>query len=577
MPPPFVGHPHPHAHHHHHQVPHLQHQAGHVQHQVGHAHLFEQQILGADFGFPLPQIERHVGRAREEGGDRKKVRRNATSAGSASGAGSRSGSGSRESGRAESGAGSTAANVTPTRAKPGKRLEGKAVNGVRDSQTLHSPLAPAVKDVAHADIARDAGAAVGGGERIPVGAAQTVAGKRNFSDLTARDKNGRGTGSVGEGETGNAGDAGGPAAAPKPASKNLAYVNGLFTPAEEARVSITDLGFAYGCGVVEEVLVIGGTCVGLTDHLTTVVLAAKCLELPLPISANELRSVCMHVIRANNVGPRSALYIHLSFGTYGTRSRLLPPPSEIVPSVVIHTEELPPVPTLHLQTGIAVLPVSDSRRAPNADRDVAVPYLSSSSQLPVILALQKARSKNCVEALMVDHSSGDVTGTSAGNIFCVKFGAVYTPSAAGNSVMRRTIIKMCREELGIELREVSITQPFLCSATEVFCTSNLDQVVPVRAVGGRDISGQVPGSVTAQILDRFATMNAQLLTASKRQESSPIDGRGGVPGNGPAADCFLQKPPSVDGVKSGARKWKYVPDTSRPNAIGSNRRDYSSL
>jgi branched-subunit amino acid aminotransferase/4-amino-4-deoxychorismate lyase len=272
----------------------------------------------------------------------------------------------------------------------------------------------------------------------------------------------------------------------------------------DAQVSITDLGFTYGCAVVEDVLLVNGAGVRLDAHLGFLATAAAALKLPLPLAASDLRSICAHIIATNRAGggARGALHIQLSYGAYTARTRRLPPPASTVPSLVIHTQVLPPMPRAHLERGISLFPAHDESPALYVPGEPPVPYRSS-SQLPALLALQAALARDCEEALLFDPTTGDVTGTTDGNIFCVKFGVVYTPPAVGkvsDCVMRRCVLEACRGKLGIDVREVSITRPFLCSATEVFSASVLDLVLPVRAVGDRTIGSEVPGPVTSQVM-----------------------------------------------------------------------------
>lgn len=331
---------------------------------------------------------------------------------------------------------------------------------------------------------------------------------------------------------------------PNPAAPSLssmplsvAFVNGRYVPMRDAQVSITDLGFTYGCAVVEDILLMSGVGVRMDAHLEYLATASTALNLPLPLSVPDLRSICAHIIALNrDVGIRGALHIQLSYGAYALRTRRLPPPSSIVPSLVIHTQPLPPIPPNYSDEGIALHPAHDDSPSLYVPGELPVPY-KSSSQLQVLLALQTAIAHDCEEALLFEPLTGDVTGTTNGHIFCVKFGVVYTPPAVGkvsDCVMRRTILEACRGELQIEAREVSITQPFLCSATEVFCASVLDLVVPVRAVGDREIGDGVPGPVTLKVMTWIS--NQKAAPVGLKRPVSFTNARGQAKGFGRHAD-----------------------------------------
>jgi branched-subunit amino acid aminotransferase/4-amino-4-deoxychorismate lyase len=271
--------------------------------------------------------------------------------------------------------------------------------------------------------------------------------------------------------------------------------------ADDAGVPLT----ASGCAIVEEMLVSEGMIVRLCDHIDRLICAAAGLSLPLPLKPEELRDVCKHIVAANADGPRSALYVTLSFGVYLARSRRLSPLTAVAPALVVHSHSLAAVPPSHLTDGISLFPAADNRPTLSHPDELSAPYVSS-SQLPEVLALHKAISNGCEEAALFDVSTTPATFTSTclGNLFVVKFGICYTPPATGkvpDGVMRRFVLDACREK-GIEAREVSIPMAFLTSAAEVFCTSNLDEVLPVRSVGQTTIGteGGTPGPVTSKVM-----------------------------------------------------------------------------
>lgn len=373
-----------------------------------------------------------------------------------------------------------------------------------------------------------------------------------------------------------------PTLSPMPSS--VAFVNGRYVPMRDAQVSITDLGFTYGCAVVEDILLLDGVGVRIEEHLEYLAAASSALNLPLPLSVPDLRSICAHIVALNrDVGARGALHIQLSYGAYALRTRRLPPPSSIVPSLVIHTQPLPPIPVSYRDKGIVLHPAHDDSPSLYVPGELPVPYRSS-SQLQTVLALQTAIAHDCEEALLFEPLTGDVTGTTNGNIFCVKFGVVYTPPAVGkvsDCVMRRTILEACRGELQIEAREVSITQPFLCSATEVFCASVLDLVVPVRAVGNRHIGDGVPGPVSRKVMTWIANQKAVPVPTGVKRDTSLDNGGGLAQWHGKRADSngsnvSKERSSSGVGLNSAASSGASDGATVRPTPSSATRSQGSS-
>ena len=62
----------------------------------------------------------------------------------------------------------------------------------------------------------------------------------------------------------------------------IAYVDGKWTPAEEARVSVLDHGLLYGDGVFEGIRVYGGHPFLLEEHLDRLEASARAIVLELP-------------------------------------------------------------------------------------------------------------------------------------------------------------------------------------------------------------------------------------------------------------------------------------------------------
>jgi branched-subunit amino acid aminotransferase/4-amino-4-deoxychorismate lyase len=317
----------------------------------------------------------------------------------------------------------------------------------------------------------------------------------------------------------------------------IAYVNGVLLAAEEARVPITDFGFSSGCAIVEEVLLARDCIVRLDAHIEKLKSSAAALGLPMPLSTLDLQTACERIVATNQDGPRGALYIQLTFGAYGVRSRHLPRSAAVIPTLVIHSQPLQPVSSSVTRQGIALFPTPDNRPTLSAHDQTSVPYVST-SQLPELLALRAALANECDEAILYDPATDEITGTTQGNIFCVKFGVIYTPPTFGrvpNGVIRRFVVDACTDE-GIDVREVSITIPFLSSAAEVFCTSTLDEIVPVRAVGKRKIGQDrsVPGPVTSQVMDAVAA-------EGRPSHANNLQTRAQLPGTGPSKRVLDEK------------------------------------
>jgi branched-chain amino acid aminotransferase len=72
----------------------------------------------------------------------------------------------------------------------------------------------------------------------------------------------------------------------------IAYVDGKWTPADEARISVLDHGLLYGDGVFEGIRVYGGTPFLLDEHLERLAASARAIVLELPAERAEIAALC---------------------------------------------------------------------------------------------------------------------------------------------------------------------------------------------------------------------------------------------------------------------------------------------
>jgi branched-chain amino acid aminotransferase len=91
----------------------------------------------------------------------------------------------------------------------------------------------------------------------------------------------------------------------------IAYVDGAWTPAEEARVPVLDHGLLYGDGVFEGIRVYGGRPFLLDEHLTRLAASARAIVLELPAGRAEIAahtSVCVYASEGAWFVPIAPLY-----------------------------------------------------------------------------------------------------------------------------------------------------------------------------------------------------------------------------------------------------------------------------
>ena len=109
------------------------------------------------------------------------------------------------------------------------------------------------------------------------------------------------------------------------------------------------------------------------------------------------------------------------------------------------------------------------------------------------------------EALVLNQE-GHVTEASAANIFVVRKGVVYTPPVQSDvleGIVRRTIIDLLRNDLGMEVIERDIDRTELYIADEIMLCGTGVQVAAITKVEHRPIGSGRMGQVTRRVRDLF--------------------------------------------------------------------------
>jgi branched-chain amino acid aminotransferase len=105
------------------------------------------------------------------------------------------------------------------------------------------------------------------------------------------------------------------------------------------------------------------------------------------------------------------------------------------------------------------------------------------------------------EALVLTNE-GHISEGSAMNIFMVRDGVVHTPTITENileGITRRTIMKLIRDQLGIEVVERPIDRTEVYLSEELFMTGTAAQVVAVTQVDHRPIGTGEMGPITGRL------------------------------------------------------------------------------
>jgi branched-chain amino acid aminotransferase len=262
----------------------------------------------------------------------------------------------------------------------------------------------------------------------------------------------------------------------------MANVDGLITPAEEAKISIFDRGFLYGDSVYEVFRTYSGVGLFFDEHFDRLENSARLIHMPMTQSRGKLVDEIRRTIRATRIPAPSQnstsgqdVYVRYHI-TRGTGPVDLNPDPQLKTSYVIMVKEVPTWKDEYYSRGMQ-LAIPHVRRNPIGALN---PNIKGGNYLNNILALAEAVELGADDCAILN-SEGLVTEASNSNLFFVIDGQLVTPGdGAGNlrGITKTAIRKAC-DEHGLKLGEKDLHVSELPPATECFVTSATREVMPV--------------------------------------------------------------------------------------------------
>jgi branched-chain amino acid aminotransferase len=283
---------------------------------------------------------------------------------------------------------------------------------------------------------------------------------------------------------------------------NYAFFRGRVVPYSEAKVGVLNHTLNYGTGVFgglrgywnpeeEQMFVFRPQ-----DHYKRLLQSSRMLCFELPYTLQDLIDVTLELLRTE--GYREDCYIRpLAFLT-----------DEVI-GVRLHnmTSELSIV---AIPFGLYVrrdegahVTISSWRRID----DNSIPARGKIAGAYVNSAFIKTEAERAgFDEAIVLNADGHVSEGSAANVFIVRDGRAITPPVSDNileGIVRRSVIELLRQELGVEVEERTIDRTELFIAEEAFFTGTGVQVAAITQVNHRPIGTGEMGPVTSNLRNLF--------------------------------------------------------------------------
>ena len=276
--------------------------------------------------------------------------------------------------------------------------------------------------------------------------------------------------------------------------EGYAYYNGVFAPADEIRVPLTDRALFFGDGVYDAAVGYRGRIYRYEDHMARLLGNARRVGLPLPVSECELREIIQKVC-AECATP---FFLYIQLSRYSDERVHAYPDTERVNLLVMARKFAFP----DKNSKQKLITVNDER---HTMCDVKTLCL-----LPAVLAAKEAERHGATEAVF--HRGVRVTECAHSNIAIILRGEVVTHPLSPfilPGVTRARMIASCAR-LGIPVRERAFTLPELFSADEVMITSTTKVALAAESVDGVAVGGREPELLSSLIGDMRAEVSAEI-------------------------------------------------------------------
>ncbi len=268
------------------------------------------------------------------------------------------------------------------------------------------------------------------------------------------------------------------------------YLNGRFSPLEQATVSVLDRGFNFADGVYEVIPVFSGRLFRLPEHLERLENSLSGISLSLEYDGRKWRSVLEELLNLNQVSGDTTVYIQV---TRGAAERNHFYQSGYTPTVFAMCK---PLSGLEVSMGISAILHEDIRWE--------YCHIKSVALLPNVLLKQYARDKDGSHEAILSRD-GYVTEGAASNVFIVLDNTVRTPPKSNRllpGITRDLVVELIGKS-GDTCLEVPVAEKELLQADEIWITSSTLGVAPVVRLDGRPVGNGKPGPVWRDTNDRY--------------------------------------------------------------------------
>lgn len=273
----------------------------------------------------------------------------------------------------------------------------------------------------------------------------------------------------------------------------ISYVNGVIKNHEDATLHIDDRATQFSDGAYEVILFLNNKLVDAKAHFERFEYSLKELDIDFKINQKEFSQLILNLFKKNNLSQGSC-YIQI---TRGTCPRTQGYPKSLKPNCIITVKNLHQVTNHEFEQGFATITHEDIRWK---RRDI-----KSTSLLGNTITIQKAKTHNAIEAILLDDDN-NITEASFANVFIVNNNneVITRPISRDilSGITRKRIIKIALAS-NYKVIERKFSKKDLLSAKEVFLTSSTLLLRPITRIDSQQINNGSAGKISTNLRDKY--------------------------------------------------------------------------
>lgn len=267
----------------------------------------------------------------------------------------------------------------------------------------------------------------------------------------------------------------------------LYYVNGKY--AEEAHLSVKDLGVARGYGVFEYLRTYGGCPFCLWEHLERLEGSVRGSGLDMPMSQEEIAGVILEMIGKGDEGVKITVTAGMSEHSFLGEGN---------ENLIVEVAPFEPLPRRLYERGVKLATFKYAR---------PFPEVKSLGYMPGAVAMARSPYEDAFEMLYVDES-GRILEAMRSNFFAISERELITPKdGVLEGITRKLILEMAKGHFDVVCRDVYLEE--LSTFDEIFITSSIKEILPVVKIDNQQVGNGQVGINTQFLLNSFQKLVAQ--------------------------------------------------------------------